>query len=249
MSKPFTHICFECANGIPYDNETAGREIGCPYCGNHIRLGESSGAVAEEAEASPWSHSDEEDMSDDSQRRGVRAFAIIIAILLVAGGGWASWWFGFRQVPVEPGIKLVESTVESGSEQNKSPQPESKPPSVATETNAPATTNAPPPVDWRTFIGTYRRNPSENSSHTGIISWVGLSDSGKPILKWRNLAGAEWPLYPTPKSWKVRTGKGNPHLNTAQGNHFVFRPGEGTNRIPAGFEFNQGFFMRIILAR
>lgn len=167
--------------------------------------------------------------------------------------------FGFVQMVLAEKWRNFSASKISGQRNLKVPQkpapnelPKSTPgapPGVPTKV-APQKKQAAKPataIDWRVFIGTYRRNPYENTWHVGTITYVGMSGSGKPMLKWRNQAGMEWPLYPTPDTWNVRTGKGNPYLNTDQGNHFEFRPGQHSNSPPVGFQFNQDFFQRLVV--
>ncbi len=103
------------------------------------------------------------------------------------------------------------------------------------------------PVEWKKFLGTYRRNPYENTWHEGVLSWVGMNAKGLPVLKWRNMAGIEWELLPEPNSWRMKTGTGNPYQSKGYpaALEFRFRPQTDQNRPPHGFQFNQDYFVRI----
>jgi hypothetical protein len=53
MSKPFTHLCHVCGNGIPHDADAAGKMVSCPYCAVETELGKTYSSSTAEYE-NPW---------------------------------------------------------------------------------------------------------------------------------------------------------------------------------------------------
>ena len=141
-----------------------------------------------------------------------------------------------RVAPVPPRPKSSQPTEELPSKPNP-------PTRVTPAASRPKIT----PAIWQRYVGTYRREPYDNTWHEGSISWVGTNSGGRPVLQWRNRAGAYWELYPVADSLEMMTGRRNPYYGQYEGRakSFRFTAADEDDLPPLGFHFQTDYFRRL----
>jgi hypothetical protein len=79
-------------------------------------------------------------------------------------------------------------------------------------------------VRLEALCGAYRREPVGNNWHAGTIGPdLGDHAEGEPVLRWTNMAGVSWRLWPNIEEGVLRTGADNPYYESNPTTGRVFR--------------------------